>query len=151
MTSAGTPRAGAFVGRGGRSGRGSQRPPPTAYSSSVEQDEGEPDETPSDDKGDPAATEDCAETDFVGSLTQDAAEGEKEFAVSPGFSTVFTDNDSFVGYSLSADAEASSNALNYLQEVASFQLIWWHILGLVSAIFCSLSTLLGGSIGYIAA
>ena len=138
-------------GRGGRSGRGSQRPPPTAYSSSVEQDEGESDETPSDDKGDPAATEDCAETDFVGSLTQDAAEGEKEFAVSPGFSTVFTDNDSFVGYSLSADAEASSSALNYLQEVASFQLIWWHILGLVSAIFCSLPALLGGLIGYIAA
>jgi len=100
-------------GRGGRSGRGSQRPPPTAYSSSVEQDEGESDETLSDDKGEPAATEDCAETDFVGSLTQDATEGEKEFAVSPGFSTVFTDNDSFEGISVSADAEASANALNY--------------------------------------
>ena len=41
------------------------------YSSSVEQDEGESDETPPDDKGDSATTEDCAETDFrVGSLTQ---------------------------------------------------------------------------------
>jgi len=74
-------------GRGGRSGRGSQRPPPTAYSSSVEQDEDASDETPSDDKGDSATTEDCAETHFVGSLTHDAGERSSERGRAGGVAT----------------------------------------------------------------
>ena len=72
-----------------------------------------------DNQGDSAITEDRAEINFVGSLTQDAEEGEKEFVVSPGFSTVFTDN---------------------LQEVDSFQLIRWVTLARADCNSCVTKT-----------